>query len=91
MDYVRILLSIVVSNENRPKDGNFPLCPIGAPKEVPQYRENRQDKVVLHTPGVFLATGLWGKRPCVTSPLPETDPPKAKQLSLCLLSKSGLR
>ena len=29
--------------------------------------------------------------PCVKSPLPATDLPEAKQLRLCLLSKTGLR
>ena len=37
------------------------------------------------------AVWLRGKRPYVISPLPETDLPKAKQLRLCLSSKSWLR
>ena len=31
--------------------------------------------------------GLRGARPCVTSPLPETDRLEAKQLRMCLLLK----
>ena len=35
--------------------------------------------------------GWRAMAPCVTSPYPETDLPEAKQLRLCLLSKSGLK
>ena len=45
---------------------------------------------------IVKAIGLEGPgqlalAPCVKSPHPETDLPEAKQLRLCVLSKSGLR